>query len=148
MKKTRLLCLCQLLCLALLSSCQRTAYIFMHPREEIMSVEIVEADYDASSGEASQQTLVAIKDKDSFLNKLEKIGYKNRLIGGPTGIDDRYIAVKISYKNGDYEVFDYGARSEYTSSEGYDVYLGFGSFSKEAFYGLLAEYLGYDATPD
>ena len=145
--KTFNLLACTLLCLTLLLSCGKTKYEFMHPREDMVSVEIVEADYDYIQGIASQKTLVVINEYNNFINKLENIEYGRYLIGDPTGIDSKCIAVKITYKNGDYEVFDYGARSKYISGEFYDVYCGYGSFSKKEFYALLEEYIGYDATP-
>ena len=60
---------CTLLCLTLLLSCGKTKYGFMHPREDMVSVEIVEADYDYIQGIASQKTLVVMKE---FYDLLEE----------------------------------------------------------------------------
>ncbi|MBQ7362815.1 MAG: hypothetical protein IJW48_00020 [Clostridia bacterium] len=135
------------LCLICLSSCWGSKYEFMHTREEIVSVEIVEADYDYTNSTPSQDTLLVIDDYNSFLDKLESLNYDWRVIGGPVGIDSKCVAIKILYQNGDYEVFNYAGRAEYEYGVGYDAYCDWGSFPKKEFYALLEEYIGYDATP-
>ena len=107
----------------------------------VETVEIVEANYFFKTGCGTQKSLVVIDDVDSFLEKIENIEYKKSL-SGPDTIEKRTLAVKVSYKNGDYEVFD----SENKSSviiENEGVYRGrvFGTFDTDVFYDLLFDYL-------
>lgn len=123
------------------TGCVRNVYKFDQERINVKTVEIVEADYFFETGRGTQNSLVVVDDVDSFLKELERIEYKKSL-SEPDTIEKRTLAVKISYKNGDYEVFD----SENKSSviiENEGVYRGrvFGSFDTDAFYDLLFDYL-------
>ena len=123
------------------TGCVRNVYKFDQARLNIETIEIVEANYSFKTGCGTQNSLVFIDDVDSFLKKIENIEYKESLSGSDT-IEKRTLAVKVSYKNGDYEVFD----SENKSSviiENEGVYRGrvFGTFDTNAFYDLLFDYL-------
>lgn len=125
----------------LYTGCSHNVYKFDQARSNIETVEIVEADYFFGSGYGEQNLLVAIDDVDSFLEKLENIEYEESL-SGPDPIEKRTLAVKVSYKNGDYEVFDSKSKSS-VMSENEGVYRGrvFGAFDTDEFYDLIFEYL-------
>ena len=145
-KKYRyILVLCvQLLVILCLAGCGPAAPVFMHDRTEIEKIEIVEAYYDANTDAFVQDLLVSINDVDAFLNELHEVEC-HRYWGGPFGLVERTTAVKIIYKNGDYEAFSWAGRAEYTASD--DIYRAYKDrgvhFDLDGFNELLKKYLGY-----
>ena len=128
---------------SMLASCSYpTKYSYLHDKSEISSIEIVNAYYDNESNDGVQTTLVVIDDVAKFIKELEKLGCHVTLPGDPVGVVEEGISVKIIYENGDYEVFRYMGRSEYTQARGYDVYCDRGSFNKNEFHSFVASYLG------
>lgn len=132
--------LCLLVQLFLYTGCSLNAYKFDQEKTNIKRIEIVEANYSFFLSTGTQNTLVVIDDIDHFVDEIRKINYEGS-ISGPEKIEKRTLAVKVSYKNGDYEVFDSNNKSS-VIRENEGVYRGriFGFFDDE-FYDLLFDYL-------
>lgn len=130
-----------------LISCDiRTNYIYLHDTSQISSIEIVIAYYDEDTNIGTQETILVIENRDKFIEELEKMDCHFSVFGGPVGITDKGLAVKIAYNNGDYEVFRHCGRSEYTLENGYNAYSDRGNFRKNDFLKMISNYLGYEVT--
>ena len=129
--------------LTALASCSyQTDYTYLHDKSEISSIEIVNAYYDSENDEGVQVTLVVIANISKFIEEFEKLNCHITVPGGPVGVVEEGIAIKIIYENGDYEVLRYMGRSEYTQELGYDVYCDRASFDKNEFHNFVASSLG------
>ena len=107
----------------------------------IETIEIVEANCSFVNAHVHVPIMV-IEDKEEFLNKLKKIKYKDYpMFGIFHGIGERTLAVKITYDNGDYEVFSHDEKSNVVAENGgYYRPKPFGWFD-DSFYDLIYEYL-------
>ena len=124
--------------LMIIWSCTETEHRFIHDEEMISKIEIVE--YDSFSlSEEKAVVLVEIPDREAFLANLKKIEHK-RALRDPSGISQRTIAFKITYENGDYELFDHASQAE-VSDGLYDGSGMIGYFEREQFYELMSSYL-------
>lgn len=118
-------------------SCAKTEHRFIHSEETVSKVEIVE--YDNYSLRENAIVLAEITDCEAFLTDLKKITHK-RALRDPAGISQRTIAFKITYENGDYELFDHRRYAEVFNGL-YDGSGMTGYFDSEQFYELMASYL-------
>lgn len=119
-------------------SCAETEHRFIHDEEMISKIEIVEYDR-FSLREEKAVVLVEIPDREAFLANLKKIEHKDAL-RGPVGFGQRTIAFKITYENGDYELFDDRHQAEVYDGL-YDGSGMIGYFEREQFYELMSSYL-------
>lgn len=128
-----------------MSSCTYTEYDFMHSKEKIEHIEVVEAYCDFATGNGIQTVLVEITEKDSFLKDFEELECFMYWFGGPSGIDTKGIALKFTYENGDYELVRAIGQSEYTKEKDYyKVYCMNGNFDYEEFNKLIFKYSEVD----
>lgn len=145
-KKYRfILALCvQLLVILCLAGCGPAQPVFMHDRTEIEKIEIVEAYYDFEINQPVQICLSLVDDNNTFMDALNQVECKF-YYGDPVGVDFKVVGVKITYQNGDYEVFCYQGRAEYFyETDEYSAYEDRGRcFDKQEFGELLQGYLGY-----
>ena len=118
-------------------SCAKTEHRFIHSEETVSKVEIVE--YDNYSLREKAIVLAEITDCEAFLTDLKKITHK-RALRDPAGISQRTIAFKITYENGDYELFDHRRYAEVFNGL-YDGSGMIGYFEREQFYELMSSYL-------
>ena len=88
-----------LLVLVPLTSCRGDSYSFNEPIDEIESIEIVSA---KNSLEFTVLKTLSEAEKENFLKEFQKIKFSNYYIGDPMSVYGN--AVKIVYKNGDYEM--------------------------------------------
>ena len=134
--------------LFVLTSCSyiKIEYKYMHNKTEIESVQIVEAYYDATNSVAHQNVIQQIEDYNTFLDEIEEIYFRfGSIFKSPAGISKKQIAVKINYKNGDYEVFDHHVVSRYEAeTDFYDPYCDQGIYDKKEFLRVLSKYLNYE----
>ena len=129
----------------IMAGCTPTDYDFMHSKEKIECIEIVEAYCDYSTGNGIQTVLVKISDKDSFLKDFQKLECSISWFGGPSGVDTKGIALKFTYENGDYELIRAIGQSEYTKEQDYyKVYCMNGNFDSKEFNKLIFNYSGID----
>ena len=126
-----------------LTSCIKGRFEYMHDKSEIKCIEIVDATYDYYEDRPVQHLIYPIDNIQEFLNELDRITTTFYIIGGyPVGIDTNTLAVKISYNNGDYEVFDSARKSlYYADSDYYDLYRGCDRFDYSKFDDLLTKYI-------
>lgn len=137
---TTLVVVCLVLQTFLFTGCLRSVYEYDQERSNIVSIEIVEANYSFETGCGTQSVLLTIDDIDDFLDKIENIKYSESF-SSPGTIEKRTLAVKLSYENGNYEIFDANNKSSVISENG-GFYQGriFGSFD-ETFYDMIFDYL-------
>lgn len=118
-----------------LSSCIRKKFKYMHDTSEIARIEVVEFtreyDHALEKDVAHQLTLATVADSDDFISRLSKIPHHSFINGELLYIDHKCIAFKVSYSNGDYEVFTSSARAWYYSEtdhlELFSIHSGFNS---------------------
>jgi hypothetical protein len=122
-------------------ACYSSKIKYDQDRENIKSIEIVEAlPFSYGDDDVFSHTLINIDDIDSFLNELEKIKYTSYLYNGVLGINQRVLGVKITYNNYDFEIFSDSLKNSYYHGKSYSV-RPFGFFEEEEFYNLLFKYL-------
>ena len=115
---------------------------FMHDTSEITHAEIVFYTYDCEKATSKTQTLSHIDNLDSFLSRLSGIKYRNILLLSQEAMDDNGIAIKLSYENGDHEIFNEHSRAAYDSaSSSVDYMARTYSFKSDEFWELLIDYL-------
>ena len=108
---------------------------FDQDNNQIVRIEIVEADYNTFNKE-SQRVLFSITDFGDFLDELGSINYKSHFYNGAVmGLNNRSLAIKITYSNEEYEVFNDSLKSSYTNNQGYKLRVT-GFYDDEEFYGL------------
>ncbi len=117
-------------------------YQFIDSEENIDAISIVKISYNDSS-ELIQTNIKTVDDKDGFLEKFRSVGcyiYFGDPVG-PDSTEDEDKVIKISYKNGSYELINHCGQSEYISEKDkLSFYAGFNVFDKEQFEALISEY--------
>ncbi|MBE6536979.1 MAG: hypothetical protein E7673_03390 [Ruminococcaceae bacterium] len=142
MKRLLVLILCSSLLLFYLSSCMvRVKFKLCEDENDIVSINISEVNYDVSRQYFRESVILKIDDTHDFMKRIHEITYKISLYGGPRGIEFNSLAVKISYSNGNYEVFDDSLRSVYDVDDGWHDLMP-GSFDKKKFDDFLFGYIG------
>lgn len=132
MKKT-LFSFLLFLILLFIAGCSGKTYSFKNSVDEIESIEIVSAE---SSLEFTVTKTLSETEKQDFLEQFQKIQFDNYYIGDPMSVSGN--SVKITYKNGDYEIIcHYWA--EYVKND--DVYFVRKSCNEEEFNELLEKFL-------
>ena len=131
-----------------LEACEKPVFFFMHDKKDILSVEIIDAYvYKLSDGslEFSYNNISEVKVTSDFLNDLSVIDYNYTLQewenGGNLKENEHRNIIKITYINGDYEIFDNDWRSMYNSKIDtyfHDAYIG--EFDKDQFDALIEKY--------
>ena len=116
---------------------------YMHDTTEISRVEIVEVVYDCRADDLNILSLTEIPDVDEFVARLSDVKYRavftdpfffNRIAKG--------LAVKVSYSNGDYELFNTSSRARfYCDSGGLDLNVHADHFDEYEFKSMLQHYL-------
>ncbi len=125
------------------SKAENPKYNFLYPSSDIRHIEIVEAYYDDNDNAYKQTSLSSIENTQEFLASLYDIKYSYS-----AGVYDRqdYIreptkAIKITYLNGDFEVFTNNIRDIYELQ--IDTYFSgayIGEFQEDSFCNLLEQY--------
>ena len=133
------------------SNVENQKFNYMRAREQISSIEIVERNHIEENGER-KTTHTAVKDKEQFLFELENIEYtyinerQKRSNYGDTNMHSTVTGIKITYSNGDFELFNHDTReicymiselNEHSSEK--TAYIG--TFNEEQFNSLLAKYI-------
>lgn len=126
------------------SSCKcATEYNFFHEKEMIASIELVKAYYDFEKEEPIQEAIQTIENKEEFIKDFKSLKCYIYL-RAPMGVDEKGLAIKIMYSNGDYELIRHIGQAEYTYGKGYNGYCTNGNFDKEEFNKLIYKYSGID----
>lgn len=133
---------CIVLQIFLYTSCSyRTSYRFDQPIENVQSIEIVEAYYDHDTVSGDQRVLFNIDSIDQFVDKINKLEYRESLFSIFRGIDKRSLCVKVSYANGDYELFDCNTKTRVACDKGYYDGSVCGWFEETTFNAFIYGYL-------
>ena len=140
----RIMCILIVFALLLTVSCNKKEFSLLYEKEQIAFIEIVEEQFDHSSNEHFQKTLIQIQDSKKFIQELEKIEYRNPSVIGEQKqfLGATFLAVKVFYSNGDYELFSSTTKLTYKKSDnsGYK-YAAMGYFDSKQFYVFLNLYL-------
>lgn len=133
------------------SNVKNQKFNHIRERERIMSIDIVEKKYDESSKTVQETNLVTINNINNFLLELESIEYTymNEKIKKSTyqemRVGDNTTVIKISYQNGETEIFDHHTREVcmlYPSGAiGNKSVVYIGTFNQEQFNTLINKYI-------
>lgn len=123
--------------LIILSGCQKKVeYKFMYDQSEINTIEIIRVGEADESGVNEQEVLTSIDDINSFVDEFTQLTCYDH-VGDPTGVYPDQIAIKVTYKNSEYELIAAGGQAHYTMKRQYVNYDGFYYFNKEEFNNFL-----------
>ena len=132
-----------------LSNAESPRFFLMNDREEISSVEILDIYTEELSDGYSNltcDTVTFVEDVDKFIDELCNIKYIYVLHGLKNGnvleSNEHRSVIKITYNNGDYEIFDSNWRDMYINQiDQYsnDAYIG--EFDREQFDALIEKYI-------
>ncbi len=124
-----------------LSKSESPKFYFMNDTGDISTIEIVDAYMSESEDgklDFTYEKIVTIEDTESFLNELNSLEYRyslhKRRNGYVLSASEHKKAIKITYNNGDYEIFSDDWRDIYVCSmDKYinDAYIG--NYEKAAF---------------
>ena len=116
-------------------------YNFLNKSTEISAIEIVQlGNFSDENFIPEQQTVIAtVVEISEFLEKFSEIDcYLN--LKQPTRVRDQSIAIKISYKEGDYELIDaFGQSTSYYEED--TTFDGYRYFDEAQFSNLISEYM-------
>ena len=128
-----------------LSACSgKKAYEFINEESEISTIEIVKlCEYDKEAGEFREEIISTIEDHSTFLSDFKKIDCYNHW-SDPTGVEENDVVIKITYKNGEYELIHHYGQGKYRHFEDnpsfLQVYAGYRYFDEEQFNDLIEKY--------
>ena len=132
-----------------LNTVEGCQYSFYHNVEEISSIEIVNSSIMGDYSMACE-SLSIVEDVEKFIDQLNHIQYTYTNHSEYQARLNQKQAIKISYKNGDYEVFTYNHRDEVelldagTERAAFGTYIG--TFDEKAFNKLVSQYLPNETT--
>ena len=128
------------ICIMVTGCEKKIEYPYMNSKDEISTIEIVV--YSADNKESRVSEIIAnIECVNEFLEEFEEIDYYEAgIIYNPQGVEDGSIAVRITYQNGDYEIFNWLGRGVYKNGIGYDAYDDWGYFNEEQFNLLVSKW--------
>ena len=126
----------------LLSGCLGSKeYEYLHDASEIRAVEIVEASYDCENHSLGFSILASVCDVVDFTDRLADVKYSS-VFHDPFAFDDKALAIKITYANGDYEAFTDATRAVYDNqSKSVDYMAPIYNFDTQGFDELVLHYL-------
>lgn len=127
-----------------LDSCSKAEYYFMHDESNISTIAIVETYFDTKQEDPYCTNDVSIIENiDSFLLDLQNTDYcySYRETEDSLYEDEHKKAVRISYDNGDYEIFSNNLRCQYISTTDTTVmHTYIGDFDQDQFNALIEKY--------
>lgn len=118
---------------------ERAVYTYMHPTEEIATVELGKRTY--TDGEDGFDVTKKIEDIEDFIRHHQSLDYTYNPAGNETKnvvVKNGEYAFKITYSNGDYELFSALGREEYYQSSCWHVNIG--RFNESEFQGFIDKY--------
>ena len=115
----------------------------MHDASEIVKIEIVEFGEEKEGDVHFRKTLLTIDNISDFMDELSRVEYIGYLLDfSPTPVYIKgELGIKISYKNGDYEIRNDNYKAYYTVTDGYFPRRPDGVFNSEQFRTLLEKHL-------
>ena len=127
-----------LICFFLTACRYTTEYKFIQPEENISAISIVTISFNQENEVVLTEDSV-ISDIDAFLEEFCKVRCYV-YFGDPTGVTEEGVSakvIKISFKDGSYELINWDGQAKYTSERGLDFYAGFRIFEKDNFFQLI-----------
>ena len=128
-----------------LSACDgKTAYEFINDESEISKIEIVRlCEYDEEKGEYREELISLIEDRSAFLSDFKRVECYEHW-SDPTGVFEGNTVIKITYKNGEYELIHHSGQSTYLHFDDnpsfLQIYAGFCDFDEKQFNELIEKY--------
>ncbi len=128
-----------------LSACNvKKTYEFINEESEISTIEIVKlCEYDQEKGEYKEDLISVVEDHSAFLSDFKKLKCYNHWTD-PIGVFENDIVIKITYKNGEYELIHNSGQGKYRYFEDnpsfLQVYAGHRYFDEEQFNDLIEKY--------
>ena len=131
--KKRLFIMAFLLVILVLTGCSGSPYLFENPTDEIESIEIVSAE---NSLKFDVKKTLSEEEKKHFLEQFAAVNFHSYLLGDPMSVSGD--AVKITYRNGDYEMICH-CWAEYVQNG--EIYFLWKYCEEEDFNNLLGSFL-------
>lgn len=127
--------------------------MLLNDESEIVSIEIVECDYTSKDGKMLplSKLLTTIEDVDLFMKDFNKISYRLPLLAGdPERFDFCELAIKLNFKNGDYQLIGNTAKgTRYQFDENVStIYCVVGFFDEKQYDELMIKYLSLCNDPN
>ena len=128
-----------------LSACSgKKAYKFINEESEMSTIEIVRlCEYDQEKEEFKEELISVIENRSDFLSDFKKVECYNHW-SDPNGVHEGDVVIKITYKNGEYELINHSGQGKYRHFEDnpsfLQVYAGYRDFDEEQFNDLIKKY--------
>ena len=127
-------------------------YFFINDESDVVSVEIVECYYTIVDDKIfpSTKSLAAVDDTALFMEDFKKIPYRIPILSDdPERFDFCEIAIKFSFKNGDYQLVGNTAKStRYKFQENVSsIYCVVGVFNEQQYNELIEKYMSLSNDP-
>lgn len=144
MKKMLSICSFVLLLIIFTGCSKAVEYELMNDKTEIASIEIVKlGKFDSEEDSFGETVISVIEDHDGFLKEFNEVDCSNHLFN-PSGVYEGETLVKITYKNGEYELIDYDGQGKYQHFDkhpsNFDAYSGYRDLDKKQFEALIEKY--------
>ncbi len=137
----KLLCALVLLFAFCFTGCNdESNHKYLQSPDTISGIEIIQIDFQDSTGEITATTLCQIADTSAFLEEFENLEQFSQYTG-PLGIHTSCIGIKFIYTNGEYERISHNGRAQHTIENGLRNYRGWCWFDEDAFFELVAKFL-------
>lgn len=140
--KIKAFCCCILATFSVvLCSCKKGSYPFYYDESEIYNISIVYIldGYNAYVNRDHYETILDIEDIGMFLTDFKKIKFSMFQFGDPVEIMSNDYAIKVSYRNGDYELITGYANDKIINNE--PLPYGRENCDKEEFDNFINSYL-------
>ena len=120
------------------------SFELMYDESEISKIQIVKLlEYDESKGEYNIEIISTVKNNSEFLSEFKSLK-SHSFIGDPIGVDEGDVVIKITYKNGEYEMINYSGAGAYRIPENgapyFSNHVGFHKFDSSEFDALINKY--------
>ena len=143
MIQKKIICFFLILSMFFVVSCKQERFSLLHSKENVKSIEIVEERFSYIDNAHIQTTILPILDVNLFIEQLndlkyksDKISFEKKQFSGNTTL-----AVKISYENGDTELFSQTTKLIHSMNTNTNQYVSMGHFDGMEFYKFLNSYL-------
>ncbi len=119
-------------------------YEFLYHPRNINDIEIIKIEKDTF--DCSEMIVVSkVNNIELFIKDVQNMQYSEIFFGDPSIIKIEGYAIKINYKNGEYEIFNDCSKIIYTNKEGWQELPSIGMFDLDEYILLLDKYVNYES---